>query len=193
MRGVMPDSWYSRTEKVPLTKAPVRAAMMGLLLPLEGARILEVGTGTGGLTVELARLAGSGSVVSLEPDARALETARENLFRAGILERVDLIHGAAPEDLPVSGGFDVVLIGGHGNRLEEVITACWDRLLPGGRLLLSAVLLETAVLAPRVLQSLGGEVGTWLISPATGRQVGKRWMYLAQNPIHLFWADKPEN
>lgn len=180
-------------EKVPLTKAPVRAAMMGLLLPLDSARVLEVGTGTGGVTVELARSVGSGSVVSLEPDVRALETARDNLSRAGVLDRVNLINRAAPEGLPDSDPFDVVLIGGHGNRLEEVLAACWQQLLPGGRLLLSAVLLETAALAPRVLQSLGAEVGTWLISPATGRQVGKRWMYLAQNPIHLFWADKPEN
>ncbi len=193
MRGVFPDGWYRRMEKVPLTKAPVRAAMMGLLLPLEGARILEIGTGTGGVTVELARQAGSGSVVSLEPDEKALRTARENLVRAGVQDRVELIPSPAPEGLPEQRYFDVILVGGHGNRLEEVIRVCWQRLRPGGRILVSAVLLETAAEAPRILRSLGGEVGSWLLSTATGRQAGTRWMYLSQNPVHLFWADKPEN
>lgn len=176
-----------------MTKAPVRGAMIGLLLPLENARVLEVGTGTGGMTVELARQVGGGTVVSLEPDPLALETAKENLSRAGVFDRVHLLNGAAPECLPHGERFHVILIGGHGDQLNEVLHSCWKLLLPGGRLLLSAVLLETAALAPGVLEALGGKVGTWLLSPATGRHVGKRWMYLAQNPIHLFWADKPDN
>lgn len=193
MRGILPDDWFFRTAKVPMTKAPVRAAMMGLLFPLEHNRVLEVGTGTGGMTVELARQVRGGGVVSLEPDLLAMRTAKENLLRARVLDRVRLIKGAAPECLPHEERFHAIVVGGHGNHLDEVLRSCWKLLMPGGRLLLSAVLLETAALAPGILENLGGKVGTWLLSPATGRQIEKRWMYLAQNPIYLFWADKPDN
>jgi precorrin-6Y C5,15-methyltransferase (decarboxylating) CbiT subunit len=162
-------------------------------MPLEGTRILEVGTGTGGVTVELARAVGTGSVISLDPEEKAIETARANLIRAGVEDRVELIRSSAPEGLPDQGRFDIALVGGHGNRLEEVVRACWQRLLPGGRILISAVLLDTAAEAPRIIRSLGGEAGSLLLSSATGRPAGKRWMYLAQNPVYLFWADKPEN
>jgi precorrin-6Y C5,15-methyltransferase (decarboxylating) len=93
--GVLPDSWFSRDEGIPLTKAPVRAALLGLLHPLRGCRVLEIGTGTGGMTVELARAAGpEGTVLSVEPKQEALALAARNCLRAGIAVEMRARHGA---------------------------------------------------------------------------------------------------
>ena len=93
--GVLSDSWFFRDERIPLTKAPVRAALLGLLHPLRGCRVLEIGTGTGGMTVELARAAGpEGMVLSVEPKQEALALAARNCLRAGIAVEMRTRHGA---------------------------------------------------------------------------------------------------
>ena len=72
--------------------------------PLQGRRILEIGSGDGRLTREFAPLAAT--VVSIEPDADAVRVARRltaeagitNVsFRVGSAERVRL--GSTPFDL----------------------------------------------------------------------------------------------
>jgi|GEM_PF-747439 len=93
--GVLSDSWFARDEGIPLTKAPVRAALLGLLHPLRGCRVLEIGTGTGGMTVELSRAAGpEGMVFSVEPKQEALALAARNCLRAGIDVEMRARHGA---------------------------------------------------------------------------------------------------
>lgn len=75
-------------------------------------RILEIGTSNGYSTIWLAaalRLTGGLPLVSIERDAAKLGQARENLARAGLADRVELIEGdatAVTAELP--GPFDCV-------------------------------------------------------------------------------------
>jgi tRNA (adenine57-N1/adenine58-N1)-methyltransferase len=56
-----------------------------------GARVIEAGTGSGGLTTWLASLVGdSGHVYTYDRRAGNLDTARRNLTRSGVLDRVTL-------------------------------------------------------------------------------------------------------
>jgi precorrin-6Y C5,15-methyltransferase (decarboxylating) len=104
--GVLSDSWFFRDEGIPLTKAPVRAALLGLLHPLRGCWVLEIGTGTGGMTVELARAAGpEGMVFSVEPKQGALALAARNCLRADIAVEMRTPRGEAlpfPSEDPTS-------------------------------------------------------------------------------------------
>lgn len=64
-------------------------------------RVVEAGTGSGGLTVALARMVGpTGRVFSYEVRADVLSLARKNLARVGLLERVDL------KERDIGQGFD---------------------------------------------------------------------------------------
>ena len=75
-------------------------------------RLLEIGTSNGYSTVWLAaalRLTGGTTLVSIDRDAAKLGQARENLARAGLADRVELVEGdatAAVAGLP--GPFDCV-------------------------------------------------------------------------------------
>jgi precorrin-6y C5,15-methyltransferase (decarboxylating) CbiE subunit len=99
IRGPIPDSAFERLPGIPLSKAPARALAVSLLAPLWGARVLEIGGGTGGTTAELARAAGPGQVESIERNPEALPLARANLKRLGLAERVRWTLGEAPEAL----------------------------------------------------------------------------------------------
>jgi predicted O-methyltransferase YrrM len=79
------------------------------------ARVLEIGTLAGYSTIQLARAVGPGGrVVTLEYEPKHAEVARENLARAGVDDRVEVIVGAALDTLPTLAGrdetFDLIFI-----------------------------------------------------------------------------------
>ena len=87
--------------------------LLSLYARLTGARrALEIGTLAGYSTIWLARGVGpQGSVVTLEYDPRHAEIARQNLERAGVAARVEVIVGAALDTLPtLKGPFDLFFI-----------------------------------------------------------------------------------
>lgn len=79
------------------------------------SRVLEIGTLAGYSTINLARGVGpAGHVVTLEYEPAHAEVARENLARAGVADRVEIVVGAALDTLPTLAGrgekFDMVFI-----------------------------------------------------------------------------------
>ena len=87
--------------------------LLSLYARLTGARrALEIGTLAGYSTIWLARGVGpQGSVVTLEYEPRHAEIARQNLERAGVADRVEVIVGAALDTLPtLQGPFDLFFI-----------------------------------------------------------------------------------
>ena len=64
-------------------------------------RVLEIGTLAGYSTINLARAVGpSGRVVTLEYEPAHAEVARQNLARAGVEDRVEVVVGTALDTLP---------------------------------------------------------------------------------------------
>lgn len=97
----------------PIEVSAQSARLLYLLTRMSGARrVLEIGTLGGYSTICLARGVGpEGSVVTLEYDPRHAEVASRNLARAGLVDRVHIVVGAALDTLPgLSGDFDLVFI-----------------------------------------------------------------------------------
>lgn len=92
------------------------AKLLSLLVTMSGSRrVLEIGTLAGYSTIALARAVGQdGAVVSLEYEPAHAEVARQNLDRAGVSDRVEIVVGAALDSLPTlqqrGQAFDFVFI-----------------------------------------------------------------------------------
>jgi len=189
-RGVLPDEWFERVDGVPMTKAAVRAIVMSLLNPLDGMNILEIGSGTGAVTVELARSAGlAGRVTSVEFSAEAARTTRGNVERAGLTERVGIIEGRAPRDIP-EVGYGAVFVGGHGPELEPIMRRCFELIEPGGRMVLTSITPRTTSAALACFGELTGDVGFWRVHSSSGRRTGSDWLIIGNNPVDIMWGDK---
>src|SRR3981189_3281281 len=78
------------------------AKLLSLLATISQAtRVLEIGTLAGYSTIALARGVGPGGrVVSLEYAQAHADVARQNLDRAGVGDRVEIVVGAALDTLP---------------------------------------------------------------------------------------------
>lgn len=74
-----------------------QGALLSLLTQMVGARrVLELGTLAGYSTIWFARGVGDdGKVVTLELEAQNAALARQNLVRAGVADRVEILVGEA--------------------------------------------------------------------------------------------------
>ena len=93
--------------------SPAQGKFLHLLVKIAGAkRILEVGTLGGYSTVWMASaLPADGRLITLEYSEKHAEVARDNIARAGLLERVEVRQGAALDLLPaITGPFDLIFI-----------------------------------------------------------------------------------
>ena len=105
-----------------------------------GARVLDVGTGSGILAIAAARL-GAAQVVAFEGDPLACEAARENLVRNDVLDRVELREAWADAgSLRAEGVFDGVTANLESALLEKLLPALRESVRPAGWIITSGVL-----------------------------------------------------
>lgn len=93
--------------------SPAQGKFLNLLVKITGARrVLEVGTLGGYSTVWMGKaLPADGRLLSLEYVPKHAETARRNIDRAGLSDKIEVQVGAAMDLLPaVEGPFDLVFI-----------------------------------------------------------------------------------
>jgi protein-L-isoaspartate(D-aspartate) O-methyltransferase len=103
-----------------------------LLTALEmqpGARVLEIGTGSGYVASLLAAM--GGQVVSLERYRTLALAAHERLAGSGYEQSVDLRHADGLQPDRTLGQFDRILVNGVTHAMPEALLS---RLAPGGRL-----------------------------------------------------------
>ncbi|MBW3577795.1 MAG: 50S ribosomal protein L11 methyltransferase [Actinobacteria bacterium] len=141
-------------------------------LDLSGARVLDVGTGTGVLAIAAARL-GAAHVVAVDTDPDAVAAARAN----AACNRVDVDVRWGTVEAATPGPFDVVVA----NLLTDVVIGLAGDLLaaaaPGGTLVVSGISVERANEVAACLAALGAGVaavateGGW-VAIGTGRPPG---------------------
>ena len=185
----LPDDAFERTERVPMTKQFVRAAILAELAPGKDDICWDVGAGSGSVAIEMALQAGA--VYSVERNPEALELAGRNRAALGAWN-LRLKEGSAPEvlrDLPAP---DIVFIGGSSGSLGEILGLVRNK-NEKARICISAVTLETLSDAVRILEELGYETEVVQIGVTQSRKIGGSregkkpglHMMSAQNPVWL--------
>lgn len=107
---------------------PLLGKFLALLIQISGTkRVLEIGTLGGYSTIHLARaIPADGKVITLELDPHHAETARANLTRAGVIDRVEIRLGPALESLQAihksqTEPFDLIFIDADKKSLPEYL------------------------------------------------------------------------
>jgi SAM-dependent methyltransferase len=137
-------------------------------LELGGAsRVLEVGCGSGGPAVHLARLTGC-EIVGVDVHADGIENATRMARESGLGARATFVRADASETLPFeSGSFTALLCVDAINHLPDRarVLADWARMLaPGGRMLFTDPITVTGALSSEEI-AIRASIGYFLFVP----------------------------
>ena len=168
-----------------MTKEEVRAISIDKLDLHKAKRMLDVGSGTGSVTIQAAVSFPNLEVVAIEQNEDAVALTQENIDYFGC-QNITLIKGKAPVEL--EGQFD-----GTGGNMAEIFEWCEHLLVPGGRFVLNFILLENAMEAIQLAEKLEWQdLDVVSIQASRWSALGKGHYFKQQNPTIIVSAVKPE-
>ena len=138
-----------------MTKQEVRAATLAKLMPMRGALLWDIGSGSGSVAIEWMRAARYSRAIGIEPRADRRAMAAANALALGV-PKLALIEGLVPGALAGLEPPDAVFIGGGLSR--QTFDAAWAALRPLGRLVCNAVTLESEALLLALHKENGGQL-----------------------------------
>lgn len=169
---------------IPMSKFDVRAIALAMLEIGPGDVFLDIGAGTGSLSVQAALLGAKVHAVEKEPEG--VELIRKNADR--FKTEIDMIQGAAPEALLMIDGFNKCFIGGSTGKLKEIFDEADRKLCPGGLLAASFIIPENMVELKGLLGKRNySEIEVRLLQSSIVEAYG---LMKANNPIFLVKGKK---
>lgn len=184
----IPDELFERTEAVPITKEEIRAIAISKLRLKEDHSAIDIGCGSGSITVELC-LQTKGNVYAIDFDKNAVELTKKNLQKFGA--EAEVILGKAQDVLPKLPQVDAVIVGGTWGDTKQVIELAVGRVKKGGRIVIDTILIETMYHALATINELKlTEVDITQITISKARKVTTGTMMLARNPVMIISATK---
>lgn len=175
---------------MPITKEEVRAITISKLRLNEGFAAIDVGCGSGSLTVEICNQIRGGAAYAIDFDERAVELTRLNLSRFGF--KAEVILSDAENALPKLPQVNSIVIGGTWGNSRKIIEMGISKLQTNGRLVVNTILIESAYEALSTIYSANlEEVDVTQVLISKSRRVTTGTMMLARNPVLIISATKP--
>jgi cobalt-precorrin-6B (C15)-methyltransferase len=183
----IPDELFERSEEIPMTKEEIRTLAISKARLRPGDNVIDIGCGTGSLTVEAStQVSPGGLVYAIDRDKKAVALTQRNLSKFGLRNVVQLIRGEATRALGKLPAVDAILIGAGGENLARIIDLSSKKLKPEGRIVINAILLETGCIAMNALDRLGfKDIEAVQVTIAKGKRVRQGTMMLARNSITI--------
>lgn len=176
------------TGKVPITKEEVRAISINKLDLVNAKTFIDVGAGTGSVTVEAGYHYPNLKVISIERHDEAFELINKNIEKFK-LKNVEVIKGYAPVEINEKA--DAIFLGGTGNNLEEIILWSKDLLNVGGRLVSNFIIVDTFYETLKLLRKNNFEnIDVSVLNVSKLEKLGRGEFFKPLNPIYIISCEK---
>jgi cobalt-precorrin-6B (C15)-methyltransferase len=186
----IPDEFFLREEEVPITKEEIRSIVISKLRLKESNSVIDIGCGSGSITVELCLQCQKGKVFGVDLDLQAVNLTKKNLEQFKVYAEIRQGDGMdILESLPFVDG---IVIGGTTGRTEELINMSINKLNNGGRLVITTILIETMFKAMKTVNESNflEDIDFTQIIISKGRRTKTGTMMLARNPVLVISATK---
>jgi cobalt-precorrin-6B (C15)-methyltransferase len=186
----IPDEFFLREEEVPITKEEVRSIVISKLRLKETNSVIDIGCGSGSITVELCLQCQKGKVFGVDLDLQAVNLTKKNLEKFKVY--AEIRQGDAMDILESLPFVDGIVIGGTTGRTEELIDLSINKLNNGGRLVITTILIETMFKAMKTVNESNflKDIDFTQVIISKGRRTKTGTMLLARNPVLVISATK---
>ena len=186
----IPDELFVRSDNIPITKEEIRSLIISKLRLKKGNSAIDIGCGSGSITVELCLQSSGGKIYGIDFDHNAVKLTNENLKRFNV--SAEITHGKAQDLLSNLPKVSAIVVGGTDGDTEIIIKNAIERLENNGRIVISSILIETMFKAIKTIEKTDlTDVDLTQISILKSRKVSTGTMMTARNPVLLISATKP--
>lgn len=170
----------------PMTKEEVRILSISKLELNKESKVLDIGAGTGSISIQVAKICSLGKVIALEKEEEAINIIKKNKEKFNV-SNLEIIQGEASKvTLDFKDKFDAIFIGGSGNNLKHIIEKYSIKLNIRGKMVLNFITIKNLYIAIETLEKLGYETSCTQV--AISKTKGKSCMLMASNPIFIVEA-----
>jgi precorrin-6Y C5,15-methyltransferase (decarboxylating) len=188
----IPDEQFAqrKPDKGLITKKEVRVLSLSEMSLKKDSVVWDIGTCTGSMAIEAAKIAREGAVYAIEKNDHDLENCYENMkkFRTDCTVK----HGLAPHGLEEFPDPDSVFIGGTSGGMDDILDVCCSRLKPGGRIVLNAVTIESLANGMEAFKARNFDVSITLAQISRSKPILQLTRFDALNPIYIITAKRKE-
>ena len=171
---------------------PTKEAIRAIILYKSGVtspdKVVDCGCGTGGITFEFSQRARE--VISIDTNPEAIEITSKNLKQFGLGDNVTLINDDGANALKDIDDIDIAIVGGSGRQLENILDIVHEKLNSKGRIIITAILVDTKVEAINKLKDLGYNPKIMEVNVSNGRVLDRGILMISENPIAIITAKK---
>ncbi|TCO79495.1 precorrin-6Y C5,15-methyltransferase (decarboxylating) subunit CbiT [Marinisporobacter balticus] len=184
----IPDELFIRG-KVPMTKEEVRAVTISKLRLKQDDIMVDIGAGTGSISIEAAHICTNGEVIAIERNEEGIMLIKQNSEKFEV--PIKILHGNGVEKLNEIEQFDRVMIGGSGGELKKIIQICHKKLTEEGICVINCITVETLYESIQYLKETGFDhIDVVSMNIARGKAVGRYTMMEGLNPIYVISGKK---
>ncbi|CEN79390.1 decarboxylating cobalt-precorrin-6B (C(15))-methyltransferase [Paraclostridium sordellii] len=178
------------TGEVPITKEEVRAISINKLDLKDKKTFLDIGAGTGSVSVEVAYNYPDIDVISIECKDKAVDLIKRNIEKFK-LKNIEVIQGYAP--IKINKKVDAIFIGGSGPNLKEILEWSKLNLNENGTLVANFIIIDTFYKTLNLLKDLGfKDIEATMLNVAKLEKLGKGEYFKPLNPIYIISCKKGE-
>lgn len=181
------DQDFISSKEVPgPTKEEIRCLILCKSQVSSNDLVVDIGCGTGGITTEMAKRAKK--VVAIDKNPKAIELTKQNIRKHNVHEKVDLIKNDGISALNSIENMDLAIIGGSGNDLDAIVEIAISKLNPNGRIIITAILIDTKLAAIQKLKQLNITPEIIEVNISRGHILKRGVMMKAENPIAIIYG-----
>lgn len=187
--GIPDDEFLQRKpDKGLITKREIRTLCLHELKIKEDSIVWDIGTCTGSVAIEAAKMAREGAVYAIEKNEGDLENCLENQ----LIHRTDFVAvlGKAPDRLEEFPDPDAIFIGGNGGNMEQLLQTCVSRVKPNGRVVMNIATIENLAEAMSHFKALNCEVSILQAQLSKSKPILHLTRFEPLNPIYIVTAQK---
>jgi len=171
-----------------MTKEEIRILSIAKLELRDGYTLLDIGAGTGSVSIQMSKCCPKGEVVAIEKDLEAIEVFTKNIDKFKVTNISVIQGGALAVYEGINKEFDGIFVGGSGGNIEEIIKQYSLKLKGGRYMVLNFITIDNLYKAMDTLIKLGFDTECLQISVSKTR--GETYMLFANNPIFILMGKK---